>query len=48
MFFTTTGTLPTGIIASQAYYTTVIDENTFKLTVDDTIVEDIQMSGVPS
>lgn len=48
VFFTTTGALPTGIIASQVYYATVIDANTFKLTVDDTIVEDIVTSGTQS
>lgn len=48
VFFTTTGALPTGIIASQVYYATVIDANSFKLTVDDTIIEDVVTSGSQS
>ena len=40
--------MPTGIIASQVYYATVIDANSFKLTVDDTIIEDVVTSGSQS
>lgn len=48
VMFTTGGTLPTGIVANQVYYATVIDANTFKISVNEAMTEFVNTSSAGS
>lgn len=48
VFFTTGGTLPTGVVANQVYYATAIDANTFKLSPNETLTEFVNTSSAGS
>lgn len=45
VFFTTTGALPTGIVANRPYYVKVIDTNTFNIYSDEGLVDIVSTSS---
>lgn len=48
ILFTTTGALPTGIVASDTYYIKVIDANTFNLSTEIDLTELVNTTSAGS